>query len=237
MKLLEKGRKLINLMKAISAHSWGCHPSTLLAIYKGLVRPTIEWGNTIYAQADKRLLAKINTLQNEALRIVSGCFRTTPLNILHHSTGVQSLEIRRQTQAAKFLAKKYATINSPLIPKLKLLEALRKRKAKNFAATKANIFFHAWVRLEQEFAKIIRTRNSASFEIPYGAYFIREAINTTKGDDIRGCSDPNTEFHKFVSDFFPESTHIFTDGSKTLILPVGSVLFLQIFDVSTTYQE
>ena len=57
--LLERGHKLINLMRAISAHSRGCHPEILLMILKGLVIPTIEWGNTLHAQADKNLLENL----------------------------------------------------------------------------------------------------------------------------------------------------------------------------------
>ena len=119
--LIEKGIKLLKIMRAISAHSWGGHPSTLLSIYKGLIRPSIEWGSFLYTQGQKKLLRKLDVIQNNALRMVSGCFKTTPLNVIHHICGIEPLHARRNISAVKFLVKKYSQTDSMLIPKLQWL--------------------------------------------------------------------------------------------------------------------
>ena len=213
-KLIDKGGKLINLLRAISAHSWGCHPLVLLSIYKGLIRPALEWGNIIYAQADKKLLSKLNTIQNEALRIITGCFRTTPLNILHHLTGINTLENRRHESAVKLLAKKYAIIDSPLIPKLQYLSSLKLRLGKSFANTKVSWYFHAWLKYKQEFQIISRTRKNCSFSIPYGAFYISDFINISKGKEFLNSSDPNRDFQSLIVNSYAGAVHLFTDGSK-----------------------
>ena len=182
-KMIEKGKKLINLMKTISAHQWGCHPSTLLTIFKGLLRPSIEWDSLLYAQADKKFLNKLNIIQNDALRIITGCFKTTPLNVLHHMAGVEPLEDRRNFATVKYLAKNFSQIEHMLFPKLQLLGEY-KNKNKKLPINKTSVFFQTWTKFGDQIKLISRARRSITFTTPYESFFLARYIDTDTGHNL-----------------------------------------------------
>ena len=87
-KISIKAKKIFRVMKFISAHSWGAHPTTLLHVYKAYIRSVLKYASFIYHEESKSALQKLNAVQNNALRTISGCFKTTPINILHHICGI-----------------------------------------------------------------------------------------------------------------------------------------------------
>lgn len=44
----EKAKKYVSILKAISSLKVGAHPNTLLTVYKGLIRSTLDWGAMFY---------------------------------------------------------------------------------------------------------------------------------------------------------------------------------------------
>ncbi|KMQ91490.1 pol-like protein, partial [Lasius niger] len=81
----------INILKAISGIRWGAHLSTLLTIYKGYIRPVLDWGCHAFHPLDYPLYLKFSRLQYAALRAVSGMMCTMPTNVLLDINGEQSL--------------------------------------------------------------------------------------------------------------------------------------------------
>lgn len=43
----ENAIKMIQILKAISGISWGAHPTTMLTVYKGLIRSRLDWGSVL----------------------------------------------------------------------------------------------------------------------------------------------------------------------------------------------
>src|SRR5207244_5875770 len=73
-----KANKSINLLKTLTSTKWGKQKETILAIYKALTRPIIEYASTIWSPIVKPTnIAQLQTTQNTALRIATGCIADT----------------------------------------------------------------------------------------------------------------------------------------------------------------
>jgi hypothetical protein len=94
------------LMKKLTGTSWGADARILKKMYTGRVRPVLEYGVTAWGTAAKSNFEKVSKVQNQATRIITGAMRSTPIQELETTTGLESLEDRRDTklliQAAKF---------------------------------------------------------------------------------------------------------------------------------------
>ena len=155
-------------------------------------------------------------LQNDALRIITGCFKTTPINVLHHLTGIESLEQRRKLNTVKFIAKSFSSIENSLILKLQLLENFKTRKKQQFPLSRVSSYFQNWSILNKELSNIVRNRRNPTFTTPYKAYSISGKIDVISGSIIEKSDDPNQKFLEFITENHTNSTILYTDGSKIL---------------------
>ena len=93
-------------MRKLTGSSWGANQKTLRTVYESTVRPHLEYGSTAWSTATKTSLQTVDKVQNQALRIITGAMKSTPIAAMEEVTGIQSLEKRRQmkilTQAEKF---------------------------------------------------------------------------------------------------------------------------------------
>ena len=94
------------LMRKLSGTSWGADAAVLRKLYTGRVRPVLEYGMSAWGTATKSHFSRINKVQNQATRIITGAMRSTPIKTMETTTGLQPLEDRRDSkaliQAAKF---------------------------------------------------------------------------------------------------------------------------------------
>jgi ribonuclease HI len=93
--IIEKCKKRLNLMRAVSGYQWGASKKSLLAIYKALIRSILDYGDVAYSSASKSLLNKLSTIQNEALRLCCGTPRGTAALTLQNECGEIPLHLRR----------------------------------------------------------------------------------------------------------------------------------------------
>ena len=72
----------------------------------GRIRPVLEYGIAATATAAKSNSDRLARLQNQAMRMMTGAMRSTPITALETATGLQPLDDRKNikvlTQAAKF---------------------------------------------------------------------------------------------------------------------------------------
>jgi ribonuclease HI len=94
------------LMKKLAGTTWGADTKTLKRLYTGRVKPVLEYGMTAWGTTAKSNFDRVSRVQNQAARIITGAMKSTPIQELESTTGLQSLEDRRDTkiltQAAKF---------------------------------------------------------------------------------------------------------------------------------------
>lgn len=106
-------KKRLNIIKVLSATEWGADQQSLIRVYRGLIRAKIDYGSILYGSASSNLLKKLNSVQNAALRISLGVFRTTPVTSILAEAQEKPLELKRMELAITYASKIHA---SPTIP-------------------------------------------------------------------------------------------------------------------------
>ena len=102
----EKANKTTKLLKALTSTNWGKQKETIVTTYKTISRPIIEHASTIWSStASKTNINKLQTVQNTALRIATGCTADTNTQHLHNETLVLPLKNHLQLQASQILQK------------------------------------------------------------------------------------------------------------------------------------
>jgi hypothetical protein len=90
-----------NVLLVLSSTNWGSNSSTLLKLYRSLIRSKLDYGSVVYGSARKSYLQMLDTIHHQGLRLALCAFRTSPVE----SPDAQaSLHLRR-----KKLSLQYAT--------------------------------------------------------------------------------------------------------------------------------
>lgn len=95
----------LNMIKVISSARGGGHPSTLGLVFNGIMRNFVEYGSGIYGVASKSNLESLKVVNNQCLRKITGCTKSTPLNTLHAIAAQEPPEFRRVYIVGKDLVK------------------------------------------------------------------------------------------------------------------------------------
>ena len=88
----------LGLMKKLASTQWGANKDVLKKLYVGRVRPVLEYGTTALSTAAKTNKEKLNKIQNQAMRMMTGAMKSTPIQALETATGLSSLDDRRDTK-------------------------------------------------------------------------------------------------------------------------------------------
>ena len=78
----------LNVLKYPAHPSTGCNRKTLLPLYRSLVRSILDYGSPIYGLSPKSHLALLDPIQNSAIRLCTGAFRTSPQLSLCADSGI-----------------------------------------------------------------------------------------------------------------------------------------------------
>lgn len=113
-------KKDLNLLRLVSGTSFGADKKTLLNLYKSLILSKLDYGAQAYHSACRTLLKTLDIIQNHALRIATGAFRTTPINALEVESGIKPLTLRREELILKYWAR--SSTLGPSLPVNTLLE-------------------------------------------------------------------------------------------------------------------
>ena len=70
----------MNLLKVVSKMDWGEDRSVLMRLYRSFVRSRLEYGCAVLVLLVS--LKKLESIQNQGLRICPGAFRTSPMQSL-----------------------------------------------------------------------------------------------------------------------------------------------------------
>ena len=83
----------VTLLRRLADSEWGADAKTLRTSTLSLVYPTAEYCAPVRCRSAHTRL--IDTVLNDALRIVTGCLRPTPTDHLPILSGIQQAELRR----------------------------------------------------------------------------------------------------------------------------------------------
>jgi len=91
-----KATRRLSIMKKLAGTNWGANSSVLKQVYTGNVRPAMEYGSTAWVTAAKTNTNRLAKVQNAGMRIITGAMKTTPIHTLETTTGLASLDHRRE---------------------------------------------------------------------------------------------------------------------------------------------
>ena len=80
---VDKGKRKVNLLKSLAGTNWGQNQETLLITYKSIIRSVLEYGCPVWSPIIKDThWNKLQSIQNQALRIATGCLAMSPIDHL-----------------------------------------------------------------------------------------------------------------------------------------------------------
>lgn len=103
--LRQKCSQRLNLLKTLNGTAWGADKKCLLRLYGSHIRSILDYGSIVYSSASHSTLKKLDTIQNQALRIASGAFRTSPIASILAETNIIPLTQRRDLHVLSYYGK------------------------------------------------------------------------------------------------------------------------------------
>ena len=103
----------LNILRCISGQKWGADRKTLLSLYTSLIRSILEYNAFLFDNINETRKASLEAVQNEAVRIITGAFRTSPVCSLLAEVNLPTLAHRRLLQLTKYSIRVNAIHNHP----------------------------------------------------------------------------------------------------------------------------
>ncbi|KAL4154600.1 hypothetical protein QTP88_000457 [Uroleucon formosanum] len=103
-----------NFLRAITGTPWGSHPSTLLLVYKAIIRSKLDYGCFLFGSASFSNWNRLNKVQSSCLRSIMGYVRSSPLPAIEVESSCPPSNIRCRWLAGKFLLKSLSYSSSPI---------------------------------------------------------------------------------------------------------------------------
>ena len=95
--------KPLQIIKALTATGWGKQKETLMATYKAVMRPTLEYASSIWSPlASSTSINTLKVMQNGALRTATGCTQDTNIQHLHDETLTLPVHEHLQLHASQY---------------------------------------------------------------------------------------------------------------------------------------
>ena len=70
--------KSLQLLRVLASKSWGADSALLLRLFRALIRSKLDYGAVVYQSATQKKLDYLKPIQNEALQVFLGAFRSSP---------------------------------------------------------------------------------------------------------------------------------------------------------------
>ena len=86
------------ILHKLAGTIWRASEIILKAVYQGTVRPHLEYDSTAWSTTAKTSQQALDKFQNQALRLITGAMRSTPITEMERLTGVQPLGQNRDAR-------------------------------------------------------------------------------------------------------------------------------------------
>ena len=108
-------KKAFHRLNIIRRFKFILNRQTLEKLYFSYVRPILEYADVIWDNSTLLLIHKIETVQIEAARIVTGGTKLTSIDLLYKETGWQRLTERREIHRLTYFYKMFNNISPPYL--------------------------------------------------------------------------------------------------------------------------
>lgn len=136
-KLVGTCKITLNRIKALSNYRWGADQDSLRKLINAYIRSKLEYGGTIYGHAANAHIRKVQVVWNQAVLLVTGAYRTSPIETLNVAANYIPLQLRSTENNLKFgvkLLNKQNHYLRPLLEKPQLLHRYQQRHTKTIPA-------------------------------------------------------------------------------------------------------
>ena len=101
-----QAHKPLQIIKSLTATGWGKQKETLMATYKAVMRPALEYSSSVWSPiASSTSINKLQVMQNTALRTATGCTHDTSIQHLHDETLTLPIHEHLQLHASQYKQK------------------------------------------------------------------------------------------------------------------------------------
>ena len=101
-----QAHKPLQLIKSFTVTVWGKQKETLMATYKSVMRPTLEYVSSIWSPlASSTSINKLQVMQNAALRTATGWIQYTNIQLMHDETLLLPTHEHLQLHASQYKQK------------------------------------------------------------------------------------------------------------------------------------
>lgn len=214
-------------MRCISNHKWGADKKTLTTIYKTLILPIIDYASIAYDNASNTHKKNLEQTQNKALTYICGAFRGTNVAFLQNECGILPLQLRRLEAQIKYTLRA-ETVHQHITREIFTDHwTLHYGKHNKNQTPIANKIKHFIKKMKQD----MQVKKYS--ELPPWKH---KAINTNKtlSQEINKSETPpeisKTKAEQLI-DMYRNTTHIYTDGSKTDNNKTGYAVYIPKYDV------
>ena len=211
-----KARRKLNIMRKLAGTHWGANEKILKTIYQGSVRPHLEYGSSSWMTAAKTHRQTLDKVQNQALRIITGSMRSTPIEMMEQITGILPLNTRRKCKAM-IQANKYQCIdNHPMNHRLKKMSSGRLKRSSFALETRALQRQHQ-DRLPKRVQPPARTMDTPPWEDRLGKVTICTTVPHLTTKDEHSDTVKKALTLAMLDERYPQESwiRVFTDGSAT----------------------
>ena len=216
-KLKTDCQKLLGIMKMLNGKNVGASQQNLLKIYRIFIRSKLDYGSIVYASAAPNDLKKLDTITNDALRIASGAFKSTPVVSLLAHCEEPSLFERREYLTMRYFLKIRASLQNPVFKCVtRNTTFLRNMNQSAFAVRISNIkqkYELPNFIIKPEFSYAIHNCTTPKYAIPI------PAINKEISNHPKATTPPEVYRNIFLdirSRKYTDYKEIYTDGSKSI---------------------
>lgn len=214
--LSEKTSKLLNILKLVAGAKWGIHPTYLRRLYISLLRSRLDYAGFLFGDSCQNNLFKLDKIQNQAMRIIGGFIKSTPIHVMGSELGLESLHIRRCYLSGKYYFKckslKFNTKFINLLNELSLLMNKWNRKNKPMLL------------ISHEYLKQTQIHISTNLEIfCYDVWVTYINLKNNLVHNVKGVHLAKKRYNlitlknmclDYLNNEYKDYYQIFTDGSK-----------------------
>ena len=125
-----EGHKKIGDTAQICTYQLGrrANEKILKTVYEGTVRPHLEYASSAWSTTAKTNQQVLDKVQNQALRLITGAMRSTPIKTMEQLTAIQPLSKRRETKTLVQTEKYRSIMNYPMEHRLENLAGSRLKR-------------------------------------------------------------------------------------------------------------
>ena len=95
----------MNIIKFVSGYTWGADQTSLFNLYNALCKSKINYTCQIYSLASKSTLRSLDEVHNQALRICTDAYKTSPIKSMMDISWEKPLDYYRNELSINFILK------------------------------------------------------------------------------------------------------------------------------------